>query len=55
MSRRHLTLVLVAITSLVVSACNVSPTGPRPTAPSHDGITAPTDTTTRIGTTGSNG
>jgi hypothetical protein len=29
MSRRHLTLVLVAIASLVVSACGSSPTAPR--------------------------
>ena len=55
MSRRHLTLVLVAITSLVVSACNVSPTGPRPTAPSRDDVPVPTDTTGRIGTSGSHG
>ena len=53
MSRRHLAFVVVALASLVVSACNASPTGPRPTAPSHE--TVPTDTTTRIGTMGSNG
>jgi hypothetical protein len=29
MSRRHLTLVVVAIASLVVSACGSSPTAPR--------------------------
>jgi hypothetical protein len=29
MSRRHLTLVVVAIASLVVSACGTAPTGPR--------------------------
>jgi hypothetical protein len=34
MSRRHLTLVVVAIASLVVSAC-----GSSPTAPSRDGTT----------------
>jgi hypothetical protein len=55
MSRRHLSLLVVAIASLVVSACNAAPTGPRPTAPAHDDITAPTDSTARIGTTGSNG
>ena len=56
MSRRHLSFVAVAIASLVISACNASPTGPRPAAsPNHDEITAPADSTTRIGTTGSNG
>lgn len=56
MSRRHLSFVAVAIASLVISACNASPTGPQPaTSPNHDAITAPADTTTRIGTTGSNG
>ena len=53
MSRRHLTFVVVAIASLVVGACSASPTGPQPTAPRYDGT--PTDTTTRIGTMGSNG
>jgi hypothetical protein len=52
MSRRHLTLVVVAIASLVVSACGTSPTGPRPTAPSFE---AGVDTLPRIGTSGSNG
>lgn len=55
MSRRHLSLVVVAIASLVISACNASPTGPRPASPNHDTITAPTPTPTVIGTTGSNG
>jgi hypothetical protein len=56
MSRRHLSFVAVAIASLVISACNASPTAPRPADSSnHDTITAPADTTTRIGTTGSNG
>ena len=55
MSRRHLSLVVVAIASLVISACNASPTGPRPTAPNHDDITAPADSTGRIGYIGSNG
>ncbi|HET7188062.1 MAG TPA: hypothetical protein VFI52_07900 [Gemmatimonadaceae bacterium] len=56
MSRRHLSLVAVAIASLVISACNASPTGPRPADSSnHDTITVPADTTTRIGTGGSNG
>jgi len=51
MSRRQLSLVVVAIASLVVSACSSSPTGPRPTTTSsHDEIAAPC-----IGTTGSNG
>jgi hypothetical protein len=35
MSRRHLTLVLVAFASLVITACGVSPTAPR-----HDDDTA---------------
>ena len=56
MSRRHLSFVAVAIASLVISACNASPTGPRPaTSPNHDAITAPADTSSRIGTTGSTG
>lgn len=56
MSRRHLSFVVVAIASLVISACNASPTGPRPADSSnHDTITAPADSTTRIGTAGSNG
>jgi hypothetical protein len=53
MSRRHLTFVVVAIASLVVSACNTSsPTGPRPATASHDEFT-PSDSTGRIGTAGS--
>jgi hypothetical protein len=55
MSRRHLTLVVVAIASLVVSACNSSPTGPRPVAPTHDTFTSPADSASRIGTIGSSG
>jgi hypothetical protein len=56
MSRRHLSLVVVAIASLVISACNASPTGPQPTTPNHDTITnPPADTTGRIGYGGSNG
>jgi hypothetical protein len=51
MSRRHLTFVVVAIASLAISACNASPTGPRPSAASHDDV--PADTTGRIGTAGS--
>jgi hypothetical protein len=43
MSRRHLTLVLVAFASLVITACGVSPTAPR-----HDD-------TTSIVVSGSNG
>ena len=54
MSRRNLTVVAVAIVSLAVSACNSSPTGPQPTGPRFDPIVVP-DTTSRIGTTGSNG
>ena len=54
MSRRHLSFVLVAIASLVVSACSASPTGPRP-APSHDTITPPADSAGRIGVIGSGG
>ena len=53
MSRRHVTLVVVAIASLFVGACNESPTGPRPSAASHDTFTAPVATTGRIGTAGS--
>jgi hypothetical protein len=55
MSRRHLSLVVVAIASLVISACSASPTGPRPATPSHDNITAPADSAGRIGYIGSNG
>jgi hypothetical protein len=55
MSRRHLTFVAVAIASLFVGACNASPTGPRPSAASHDEITAPADSTGLIGTSGSHG
>lgn len=56
MSRRHLSFVAVAIASLVISACNASPTAPRPTAtPNHDLIAPPADSVPRIGTTGSNG
>jgi len=52
MSRRHLTLVVVAIASLVVSACSASSTGPQPTAPNRD---AAADSIARIVTTGSSG
>jgi hypothetical protein len=55
MSRRHLSFVVVAIASLVISACSASPTGPRPVAPNHDAFNPPADTTGRIGTTGSTG
>ena len=56
MSRPHLTFVVVAIASLVVSACNSSsPTGPRPAAATHDTFTPPPDTTGRIGTSGAHG
>jgi hypothetical protein len=55
MSRRHLSLVVVAIASLVISACNAAPTGPRPAAANHDSITPPADTTNRYGYSGSNG
>jgi hypothetical protein len=54
MSRRHLTFVVVAIASLVVSACNSSSvTGLRPTTSAHDDI--PMCDPTRIGTAGSSG
>jgi hypothetical protein len=33
MTRRHLTLVVVAIASLVITACGSSPTAPRNTEP----------------------
>ena len=52
MPRRHLTFVVVAIASLVVSACSASPTGPRPTAPNLDAVS---DSIAKIGTMGSNG
>jgi hypothetical protein len=55
MSRRHLSFVVVAIASLVISACSASPTGPRPVAPNHDAINPPADSTNRIGVSGSNG
>jgi uncharacterized lipoprotein YajG len=59
MSRRHLSLLVVAIASLVVSACSAAPTGPSMSAPAaapaHDDAPAPSDSTGRIGTTGSNG
>ena len=56
MSRRHLSFVAVAIASLVISACNASPTGPRPaTSPNHDTFTEQADSVARIGTTGSTG
>jgi hypothetical protein len=56
MSRRHLSFVVVAIASLVISACNSSPTGPQPTTPNRDTINPPpADTTGRIGYGGSNG
>jgi hypothetical protein len=52
MSRRHLTLVLAAVASLIVSACSASPTAPSAKAPivssgiNGDGIIAPpTDST----------
>ena len=55
MSRRHLTFVAVAIASLVVGACNASPTSPRPSAASHDESSTSADTTSRIGTSGAHG
>lgn len=51
MPRRHLTFVVVAIASLVVSACSASPTGPRSTDPTL----VPSDSSAKIGTMGSNG
>jgi hypothetical protein len=54
MSRRHLTFVAVAIASLFVGACSAAPTGPRPSAASHDTFTAPPDST-NIGTSGGHG
>lgn len=52
MSRRQLTLVVVAIASLVVSACSSASTGPQPTTPNRD---AAADSIARIGTSGSHG
>jgi len=60
MSRRHLTLAVVAIASLVVSACSSnSPTAPQnglrtPAPISADGDT-PVDSTGRAGWSDSNG
>lgn len=48
MSRRHLSLLIVAIASMVISACGTSPTAPRPNA-------GAADTTSRLGVSGSNG
>ncbi len=48
MSRRHLSLLVVAIASMALSACGTSPTAPR----AEDGSTTPPPT---IGTSGSNG
>ena len=60
MSRRHLGLVVVALASLVLSACSSSPTAPRSITPasgaSQDGLVVPpTDTTSRSGWMSSNG
>jgi ABC-type phosphate/phosphonate transport system substrate-binding protein len=60
MSRRHLTLAVVAIASLVVSACSASPTAPQsqlktPAPVNADLITAPVDTTAKSGWIGSGG
>lgn len=62
MSRRYLTLAVVALASLVVSACSSSPTAPQnglraPGASNADIITTTTtttDTTARSGFSGSN-
>ena len=48
MSRRHLTLLAVAIASFALSACGTSPTAPR-----QDDPTTPPPVT--LGTSGSNG
>ena len=53
MSRRHLTLVVVALASMVVSACSASPTAPRANAPTPAG--AVHDSTSLTGWSGSNG
>lgn len=59
MSRRHLTFVLAAFASLIVSACSASPTAPSATAPTvkggsaHDGT--PPDSTGITGWSGSSG
>ena len=60
MSRRHLTLAVVALTSLVLSACSGGPTAPQsqlktPARAGADGTTAPTDSTSLSGWMGSNG
>jgi uncharacterized lipoprotein YajG len=59
MSRRPLSLVVVAIASLVLSACSAAPTAPTatPAASSRDGgvVTPPVDTVARGGWSGSSG
>lgn len=62
MSRRPLSLVVVALASLVLSACSSSPTAPRSSAPTisgastHDVVTTPpVDTTARSGWSGLGG
>ncbi len=62
MSRRHLSLIVVAIASVAVSACAASSTAPRgddtaigraPVVTSGSYDAAPTDTTGRVVTSGS--
>jgi len=61
MSRRHLTLAVVAVASLVISACSAAPTSPisAPNVRSSDEITTPPttppDSTSLSGWISSNG
>ena len=60
MSRRHLTLAVVALASLALSACGTSPTAPQngirtPSTTRADSSYAPTDSMSRSGWAGSSG
>lgn len=61
MSRRHLTLAVVALASLVLSACGTNPTAPQDgirtpsSVKAGDVVTTPVDTTARSGWVGSSG
>lgn len=55
MSRRQLTLALVAVASLVVSACSSSPTAPQVKAPTAANADSLQLTPLASGWTGSNG
>jgi hypothetical protein len=60
MSRRHLTLAVVALASLVLSACGTSPTAPQggirtPSGSSADSLQIRLDSINFSGWSGSNG